>query len=653
MNREFLDLYDRELKLFYEHAQEFAEEYPAIASNLGGVVRDRADPMVAGLLEGAAFLAARVQLKLKHEFPEFTDNLLEQLAPHYLAPTPSSVLVKFLPKYGDTALHEGRRFARGAALDAAYVEGKGGVACRYKLTSPVQLWSFELKDAAYFPSSSPLQALGVITRPDTVAGLRLTLSIRTAARAQDEAPSSELARRPENLFSTCKARELPVYLAGPEADANLLYEQLFGHCTGVWFRCVDAFNNPKVTQGSIEQIEQIGFDESAALIPRDDRIFHGFDLIREYFMFSRKFLGFNLRLDKKQLQSMPSNTIDIVFGFGEVNERLVAATKPEMLALFAAPAINLFEMTTDRVPIKKGQHEYQIVPDKSHYLDFEPHRVLDVSAHFPGSASKQPVRPLYGRASGASDAELYYTIRRLPRRRTIEERRYGAQSNYVGSDMFISLGASAQLGGDAPAPTELSLKALCSNRHLTEHLPLGRGGKDFLLLEDATTDVRCLAGPTMPREPVLRQLRSRAGDVHTGAVAWRLINMLSLNHLGLIERAAGENARALREILSAFADSLDSATEKKVRAVKQLDSRPVVRRIRQKGGIGPARGVEITLTLDEKGFEGSGAFLLGAVLDRFFSEYASFNHFTQLVVRTTERGEIKRWPPRIGVRRPL
>ena len=77
MDREFLDLYNRELLLLHEQAREFAEEYPGIAERLGGLVAERSDPMIAGLLEGAAFLAARVQLKLKHEFPEFTSNLLE------------------------------------------------------------------------------------------------------------------------------------------------------------------------------------------------------------------------------------------------------------------------------------------------------------------------------------------------------------------------------------------------------------------------------------------------------------------------------------------------------------------------------------------------------------------------------------------------
>src|SRR5918999_5207937 len=120
MHREFLDLYNRELQLLYEQAGEFAEEYPGIAERLGGLVGDRQDPMIGGLLEGTAFLAARVQLKLKHEFAEFTNNLLEQLVPNYLAPTPSALLAKVLPPYGDPGLRDGSRIARGAYLDATY-----------------------------------------------------------------------------------------------------------------------------------------------------------------------------------------------------------------------------------------------------------------------------------------------------------------------------------------------------------------------------------------------------------------------------------------------------------------------------------------------------------------------------------------------------
>ena len=73
-----------------------------------------------------------------------------------------------------------------------------------------------------------------------------------------------------------------------------------------------------------------------------------------------------------------------------------------MFALYAAPAVNLFEKTTDRIAVKPNQHEYHVVPDRSRYLDFEPHRVLEVYAHFPGGQEKVPVHPLYSAPPDAS-----------------------------------------------------------------------------------------------------------------------------------------------------------------------------------------------------------------------------------------------------------
>src|SRR5262249_61905561 len=112
----------------------------------------------------------------------------------------------------------------------------------------------------------------------------------------------------------------------------------------------------------------------------------------------------------------------------------------------------------------------------------------------------------------------------------------------------------------------------------------------------------CVAGPTPPREPVVTQLRSRSEVAHTGTVAWRLVNMLSTNHLGLVERGAGRNAQALRETLSMFAEMNDAATERRVRGIRNVDSRPVVRRVRERTGVGVARGTEIPVPIDEKSF---------------------------------------------------
>src|SRR5262249_26787955 len=244
-------------------------------------------------------------------------------------------------------------------------------------------------------------------------------------------------------------------------------------------------------------------------------------------------------------------------------------------------------------------------------------------------------------------------VRRLPRRRAVEEKRVGLTSDYTGTDMFISLSALGRDDDDDAGMAELSVRALCSNRHLTEHLPVGTSGADFRLVDDVTLDVVCAAGPTPPREPIVSQLRSRSEVAHTGTVTWRLVNMLSTNHLGIVERGAGRNAQALQETLSMFAEMTDAVTERRVRGIRNVDSRPIVRRLRQRTGVGAARGVEITVTIDERAFEGTGIFLLGAVLDRFFAEYAGFNHFTQTVIRSVERGEVARWPPRMGTRRAL
>lgn len=654
MNREFLDLYNTELQLLNEHARQFAEEYPGIAERLGGLLDDRIDPLIGGLLEGSAFLAARVQLKLKHEFPEFTENLLEQLVPHYLAPTPSMMLVKANPVFGDPALREGRAIARGSYLDASFRQLDRQIACRYRLCGDITAWPFELTAAEYYPSPAPMQALGVSVGGEVLAGLRLTLTHRSTARSEDEPSEADAQKKPELLIAGCRTSQLPLYFVGGEADSVALYEQLFAHCRGIYFRHLDRFGDPVIFQAPPECLQQIGFDHDDGLFPTDHRVFEGFDLLREYFAFPRKFLGFRLTDIDEFLSRVNARSVEIVFAFDELNTRLAAAVRPDSFALYAAPAINLFEKTTDRIQLKASQHEYHVVPDRSHYLDYEPHRVLEVYAHYPGGREKVPVRPIYSASLHDTQvaSQTCFSIRRLPRRRTVEEKRTGISSDYTGTDMFLSL---SETGGidDQNAIAELSVRALCSNRHLTEHLPIGAGGADFRLVDDFTLDLVCVAGPTRPREPVIRQLRSRSETAHTGTVTWRLVNLLSTNHLGLVERGAGRNAEAVRETLSIFAEMADSATERRIRGIRHVDSRPIVRRIRQRSGVGVARGIEITVTIDEKAFEGTGAFLLGAVLDRFFAEYSGFNHFTQTVIRSVDRGEIMRWPPRMGMRRPL
>ena len=114
-----------------------------------------------------------------------------------------------------------------------------------------------------------------------------------------------------------------------------------------------------------------------------------------------------------------------------------------------------------------------------------------------------------------------------------------------------------------------------------------------------------------------------------------------------------KGASALREMLTLYSDPNDDAVRKQIEGVLSTQTKNVVRRVDAVGPIVFGRGIEITVKFEESAFEGGGAFLLGAVLDHFFSRYASLNTFTETVIATADRGEIMRWPIRIGRRHTL
>ena len=174
------------------------------------------------------------------------------------------------------------------------------------------------------------------------------------------------------------------------------------------------------------------------------------------------------------------------------------------------------------------------------------------------------------------------------------------------------------------------------------YLPLGQGTSDFSLETGApVAAIRCVAGPTPPRPSYAH-----------GDPTWRLISHLSLNYLSLADAADGGGASALRELLALYGDCGDAVIRRQIEGVRSVTSQPVTRRLPLPGPVAFGRGLQVTLTCDESAFEGTGVFLLGAVLERFFAKYVSLNSFTETALHTVQRGEIAQWPARIG-RRPM
>ena len=96
MSEELLSYYNAELAYLREMGAEFAARYPGVAGRLALEADKCADPHVERILEGVAFLTARVRHKIDDEFPEITESVLQILYPHYLAPIPSMSIVQFM-----------------------------------------------------------------------------------------------------------------------------------------------------------------------------------------------------------------------------------------------------------------------------------------------------------------------------------------------------------------------------------------------------------------------------------------------------------------------------------------------------------------------------------------------------------------------------
>ncbi|NNK17191.1 MAG: type VI secretion system baseplate subunit TssF, partial [Sulfitobacter sp.] len=174
MDTRLLRHYENELAYMRDMGAEFAEAYPKIASRLGMEGVEVLDPYVERLLEGVAFLSARVQLELQMQFPVFTSHLLEIVYPHYLAPTPSMMIAQFMPDLSNAGLKTGYVLPRHSTLRSRLLEGEQ-TACEFRTAHEITMWPLEISEAEYIDSRGGLVAAGVGANTPARAGIRLRL----------------------------------------------------------------------------------------------------------------------------------------------------------------------------------------------------------------------------------------------------------------------------------------------------------------------------------------------------------------------------------------------------------------------------------------------------------------------------------------------
>jgi type VI secretion system protein ImpG len=621
MDPRLLRYYNEELRHLREMGGEFAKSFPKIAARLGMEGLEVADPYVERLIEGFAFLAARVQLKIDAEFPRFTQRLLEIVAPQFLAPTPSMLIAQVQPEPGDAALGPGLKVARGSTLTSA--AGKASsTACEFRTAHELTLWPIEIVQAEYFSHAGDLPLAALPEWRRYRGGLRIRVRCTGGFH-----------------FGQLALQDLRLHFTGADEVAYRLFEQAIGHTLGVlvmpakrpagWHEALDG-----------ESVQAVGFDDDHALLPQTLPGLAGYRLLQEYFAFPQRFLFCDVQGVGPALARHSETEAEIVLLFSRHDPALLQAVDASSLALHCVPAINLLERRCDRIHVGNESTDFHVVPDRTRPMDFEVHSLLEVQGYGSGVAAQWDFRPLYAAFHTEPHGHTaYYAMQREPRLLSTQQQREGPRTAYVGSEVFLSIvdPKEAPFSGDL---RQIGVRALCTNRDLPVLMPTGQARGDLSFAQTLPVrSVSVIKGPSRPQS-ALREAN----------LAWKLIHQLSLNHLSLTDTDAEQGAAALREILRLHTHGNDSGAQRQVDAVRSVSLASVVRRLPMAGPIAFGRGVEVRVEVDELGFEGTSAFLLGCVLERFVARHVSINGFTQLRLVGAQRGEILQGRPRCGAR---
>ena len=625
MDTRLLKHYEGELAYMRDMGAEFAQAYPKIASRLGMDGVEVVDPYVERLLEGVAFLSARVQLELELQYPALTSHLLEIVYPHYLSPIPSMMIAAFEPDMQNGSLADGYVIPRHSELRSTLNEGDQ-TPCVFRTASDVTLWPIEISEAEYIDGRGELVAAGVSRDTEARAGIRLRL------KRYGGQPISELS-----------LDKLSLYFNGQEGKSWALHELLSTQVTGVVGRSTDR-RNDWVAELPGARVTPMGYDPQEALLPTPLPSFDGYRLMQEYFAMPERYHFVELSGLSMALSRANDDDVDIYILLRDGNAEIAAGVSPSAFTLHAVPAINLFPKRCDRVHVSQATVEQHVVADRTAPLDYEIFALESVTGISGDGEEDVPFRAFYSAddLTAAGDNHLaYYTQSRKMRQRAERERLKGVRTSYLGSELYLALVDSGQAPYDDDLD-QLAVRAMVTNRDLPLLLPTG--SKDVVHLPDGgpVAHIRTPVNPTRPR-PSLAQ----------GDTAWRLISHLSLNYLSIESGQSNDSAAALRELIGIYAPSGDKVLEKQLEGLVNVSTRPIVRRMADEVLSTAVRGLEISVTFDESFFEGTSAYALGAVLERFFRKYVTLNSFTETVLTRGGGGEITRWRPESGLGRIL
>ncbi|GHU17250.1 type VI secretion system protein ImpG [Betaproteobacteria bacterium] len=490
--------FEEELEALRVDAVAFAKKYPALAPMLAG---SGSDPDVERVLEGSAFLTARIRERLGRNAPLLLQNLLRWTFPQALLPLPSMSIVRFshLPGFDETL-----RVPRGTRLASRPV---GEVTCFYSTGHDL------------------------LVPPADVA----------AARAEQPAGSP-------HFRVTLTLSGKPFAGQGPDAPLILHLAGAANHAAGRFYVLLRQLAHLEVKAGSTvhrlpaSAVRQQFYPLRDSRLPEDRSRNRAYMEILRYFYLPEQLLF--LRLDG--LAALPGvadgNALEITFCLKPPFER-IPEFKRGSFVLGAVLASNVFSAFAEPLTVDHTQVEYPLHPQDEEAKNLDILSVTKVAGLFPGGRveSYHPYE-----LTRALVAPLVYSTRFL------RDHDGDGRSRYWITPLY----AEGAGGMDALQKHVLSIELTCCNRDAPNALRIG----DICLPTDDSPQAS-FANITVPTPVLPRPERDLEQWLYLSHLGAHLLPQASASLLRAMLRLYISDAAAAPELAAANLRCCDAILE--------------------------------------------------------------------------------------------
>lgn len=582
MDDTFLRYYEHELDDLRRSSLRFAAEFPKVARRLQLGEHECADPYVERLLEGVAFLTARIARKIDTSQAEFPETLLNTIAPEYNAPVASRAVLHIHPGESPVRLPAGAAFTARTALP-------GKPLCRYTLREShepsgvtLHATAYDDTNALHLAAQAGLPAVGALS-------LELSGSDHTSADTR-------------------------FFIDLPESAAGELLHLLMSECPGI----ILAQEGKPLAILPPSVIAELPPPRGQLALPP----------VAEYFIQPAQFAFFLLQGLGCHLSSSSRATLSLLLNRAPSERLRLLLQSGSPIKTDCVRAINLFERHLDRITPSWRPSEH-LVADVTGNSDLEVLQVLSATAYDKDNSKLFDTHPCYH----ASDSTMpdgnerlnYFTTHREapiapPRHRV---------SPYLGSELYLQL-----TGPDYTASREviasIATRALCSNRDLPLFLR-----QDAVLSSGSGQETATFAaGPSQPQPPLVQD-----------QARWMGLTLARLTPATLASYGEQALPGILRTLLHHLHRESDATATHQIDGIQAATIRTATRTVPILGDLCVIRGWAFDITLNEQAFGGSGTYLFARSLAAFLLELTELNTFTTVTVRTST-GPIHTWQQR-------